>query len=247
MKRLFIYVTLVCFAASVSAQNNISGYIYDDHASLQGIRLLNKTQHILSYTDQHGYFEIHASINDTIEISSLFHQQKTFLVTSSLFEEDMVIELKAITNELDEVEIHKVIQKPLDTIVFEARFGNQLANDIKNRPWLYGMQPSSNIDFIALGKKIVKLFKKKKTKTTITYITPEDLENCFEESSLFTRTFLKEELHIPMDYQYLFFDYCSAQNLNSKLLDKQNEFLLLEALIEHSKTFHKLLAESEKH
>ncbi|WP_460219163.1 peptidase associated/transthyretin-like domain-containing protein [Psychroserpens sp. MEBiC05023] len=238
----YVFVLLVPF---LSSSQTVKGYIYDAESVVKGAKLLNMSQHVITYTNDHGVFEIAAKLSDTIIVTSYFHTEKQYIISQNDLNSDIVIELKKITNVLDEVLVNKTLEKPLDTLNISKSFSLQLANDIKNRPWLYGEQPSSNIDFIAIGKLIGKLFKKKE-RTIIAYIKPEDLVQKFEESSLFNIDLLRNELFITEEYQSLFFDYCSAQNLSAQLLSNDNDFILLEALLKHSKAFNKIITDYKK-
>lgn len=240
LRALFVFI----ISLSTEAQT-IKGFIYDSETTVKGAKLLNTSQNILTYSDDKGTFQIEAKLNDTIVVSSYFHHEQSIIVSKTYLNKEIVIELKKITNALDEVEINKIIEKEFNPIVLKKNISIQLANDIKNRPYLYSPKPSSSMDFIAIGNLIGKLFKKKR-KDKVTYITAEDLQKKFKESSLFDTTFLTEELHVSKDYAFLFFEYCSAQNLNSNLLSKQNEFLLIDKLLIHSKTFNKLIEDYKK-
>jgi hypothetical protein len=208
---------------------------------VKGARLINKTQNILTYTHTEGQFSIEAKLNDTLVISSYFHATKTIIITPYYFENEVVIELKKITNELDEVQVTKVLEKRFDSIAAKTEIKSQLANDIKNRPYLYGEQPSSNIDFVAIGRLIGNLFKNKNKPPEIVYIKTEDLINLFKKNSLFNQALLISELKIPTKFQYLFFEYCTSKNINKLLITQQREIELLDHLILSGKEFNALV------
>ena len=224
---------------------NIKGFIYDSEATVKGAKLLNTTQKTLSYSNDKGAFQIRANVNDTIIITSYFHKKKAHIVSKKDLQGEIVIELQKVTTQLDEVEITKIIEKSFDSITINTETKSQIANDIKKRPYLYGTQPNSNIDFVAIGKLIGKLFKKKK-RTEIKTISLEDLLRTFEESTLFNMNFLHKELNIPKDYGFLFLEYLSAQKLDASLLSSDNEIMLLDELIKHGKVFNALLEEQKK-
>ncbi|WP_204345400.1 hypothetical protein [Psychroserpens algicola] len=229
----------------LSGAQSVKGFVYDAEATIKGAKLLNTTQKSVTFTNDKGYFEIEAKVNDTLTISSYFHTTQTLIIAENHFNEDLVIELKKITNTLDEVEITKVNEKVFDSIVLSVKTNNQIANDIKNRPHLYSPQASGNMDFIAIGKLIGKLFKKEKAEA-IDYIKTEDLVTLFKDHKLFNKSFLVSELKIPKDLQHLFFELCSAKNIDKKIITENRDMELLDLLIVSNEEFQKLLLEHKK-
>jgi hypothetical protein len=225
----------------VSNAQTINGFVYDHETTVKGVKLLNTTQNILAYSDDKGQFKIEAKLKDTLIIRSYFHTIKTMVVTPYYFEKEVVIELQKITNELDAVEINKILEKKFDSIVFKVETNNQIANDIKNRPYLYSVQPSSNIDIIAIGRLIGSLFKTKNKLPEITYISSGDLVTLFENNRLFNQALIISELKIKKELQYLFFEYCSAKNINKTLITQHRDIELLDHLIESGEVFNALV------
>src|SRR5690606_36409491 len=125
---------------------SIKGKVYDDAATVNGAKIVNITQQILTYTNDKGDFQIDAALGDSIVFSSLFHFEKTIKVTKSSFEDVMVVELKKVVNELDEVVLTKesTIEKTFDPVVESEILQTQILNDIKANPHLYSAAPSGN-------------------------------------------------------------------------------------------------------
>jgi hypothetical protein len=234
-------IVLLFIIPLVSNAQTINGFVYDHETTVKGVKLLNTTQNILAYSDDKGQFKIKARLKDTLVISSFFHATKTIVVTPYYFEKEVVIELRKTTNELDEVEINKILDKAFDSIVFKVEAKNKIANDIKNRPYLYGLQPSINIDFIAIGKLIGSLFKTKNKPIEITYITSEDLVTLFENNRLFNQVLLISELKIDKELHFLFFEYCSAQHINKILITQHRDIELLDYLVVSGAAFNTLV------
>jgi hypothetical protein len=224
----------------------IKGVIYDDEAAVKGAKIINRTQNILTYTDDEGAFQIEAKVNDVLVINSYFHDQQFVSINQSHFDEELVIELKKITNELDEVEVTKVKEKMLDTLSLASNTAKQGQIAYKKRTFGSGKNLQPTLDLIAVAKLIGNLFKNKNKAPDVVYVTPEDLITLFETNTYFNQKYLTSQLEIPKPYQQLFFDYLSAQNLNSTILKKENEFELVDALLIHSDAFKKILKEHTK-
>nr|WP_321224510.1 hypothetical protein [uncultured Psychroserpens sp.] len=226
----------------------IKGVIYDNEAAVKGAKIINRTQNILTYTNDEGAFQIEAKVNDVLVINSYFHEQQFLSLAQSHFENDIVIELKKITNELDEVEVTEVREKLFDSLNFSNTTAKQGQIAFKKRTFGSGENLQPTLDLIAVAKLIGNLFKNKnKNKAPdVVYVTPEDLITLFETNTYFNQKYLTSQLEIPKPYQQLFFDYCSAQNLNVTILKKENEFELVDALLIHSDAFKKILEEHTK-
>jgi hypothetical protein len=232
---------IILFLPIFTGAQSITGFIYDNEAPISGAKIINRTQNILTYSNDKGAFQIEAKVNDVLVINSYFHDQEFISLNSSHFEEDLVIELKKITNELDAVEIRKVKEKMFDSISISSTTAKQGQIAYKERTFGSGDNLLPTLDLIAVAKLIGKLFKKKNTKPDVIYVAPEDLVTLFETNTYFNQKYLTTQLDIPKPYQQLFFDYCSAQRLNITILKKQNEFALVDALLIHSKAFKKIL------
>jgi hypothetical protein len=233
------------FPLSLLSQN-ISGKIYDEESTVKGAKIFNSTKNSLTYTDDKGNFELPASINDTLIFTSLFHKRKRLKLVENHFKDVLVIELKKVVNDLDEVLVTKE-NKTFNEKRYTADFGLQLKNDMKNNPHLYSPAPSGNIDVVKIIGLVSKLFKRKRNKETpIIRITYKQLDSLFSKSHFFNKSLLTNDLKIPKEFKYLFFEYCDAQQINRDLLKKENRFLLLDKLIKYSHGFLVILSENKK-
>lgn len=236
------------FPTSVISQN-ITGKIYDSKTTIKGATIYNTTKNQINHTNDNGYFEIEANINDTIIFYSLFHYQKTLIINETHYTEAIVIELKKKINELDEVLLDNTKLKPFDEKKQNMVIKNQIKNDIKKHPYYYNAS-NGNIGnaLNELTKLIGKLFKTKKPKTLpIINITHKEFDTLFSSNTFFNSKLLINDLQIPENYIPLFFDYCEGQDIDNKLLLEENRFLLLDKLYSCSKAFLKILSDYKKH
>jgi len=218
---------------------SIKGIVYDNLSTAKRLTVTNTTQKVKTYTDDKGLFSIKAKVNDTLMFSSLFHQTKTLLAQSHHFEDIMVVEVKKIVNDLDEVLINKEPEpKEFSKEEYTATFRNQIKEDIKRRPYLYGAAPSGGVDFVAIGKLIGKLFKSKKNKKPqFTPLSYKSIDSLFNTNSFFNDKLLSNELKIPKKHKYLFFEFCDVKQINKDFLKDSNKFLLLDAFMKCSVEF----------
>ncbi|MDG5491755.1 carboxypeptidase-like regulatory domain-containing protein [Psychroserpens sp. SPM9] len=242
MKQLQLFLFFII--PVLSGAQTVKGYVYDAEATIAGAKLVNKTQNILTYSNAKGYFEIEAKLNDSLVVSSYFHSEQTIVIDQKHFGQEVVFELKKITNELDEVEITKVNEKEFDTLAFSNTTAKHGQIAFKERMFGSGKNLQPTLDLLKLATAIGKLFKRKTIETPV--IKTSDFITLFETNSFFTQKMLRDELHIQETYEYLFFEYLTAQHLNLSLLSKDNQFMLLDSLLTHSKAFNELLTESQK-
>ncbi len=225
----------------------INGKVYDAETTVKGALVVNITQNIMTYTNDDGDFKIGAKLKDTLYVSSLFHTKTFIEIKDRDFNHIVIIEVKKAINELDAVLLRDEREKAFDSIKLESQINNQIKEDIKRHPYKYGVQPKGNIDFIAIAQMIGRLFKSKKPKEKpVIPITYKEFQSLFEKDQFFNNTLLTFDLNIPKAYQALFFDYCDAQEIDSKLLSKNKQVNLLEELVICSQEFQKIIAESKK-
>ncbi|WP_372756930.1 hypothetical protein [Mariniflexile sp.] len=244
MFKLIVITAFTLFPIFVIAQQ-VHGKIYDNEASVKGAKISNISKNSFTYSNEFGDFSITASVQDTLKITSLFHEEKKVLISALSFENTIVIEIKKIINNLDEVLISEEIKKPFNAETYTVDMGLQLKNDMKNNPHLYSAPPSGNLDLIKIAGLIAKLFKNKENtkETPNTSITYKELDSLFANHKLMNEQLLKNDFKIPEIYIPLFFDYCANKNIDSKLLSEDNNILLLDKLFNYSEEFLKVLSD----
>lgn len=218
----------------------VTGKLYDEKTTAKSVKILNTSSKIITYSDNNGDFTMTANIGDSLVFSSVFYNEKILILNENHFNRTVVVQLKKIINELDEVllaEKPKFI--PFKPEKHQADFNTQLANDRKNRPYLYNTYRSGGIDFIAVANLIGKLFKKKRP-DPIQYVTYKELDSFFNKNDYFNSKLLHEELRIIEAYRFLYFDYCEARNINKKMLSG-NKLVLLDTFMTYSSEFLKIL------
>jgi hypothetical protein len=242
----FIFLIVIILPKFILAQT-INGKVYDAETTVKGALVVNVTQNIMTYTNDDGDFEIGAKVQDTLYISSLFHTKTFIEIKAQDFKHVVVIEVKKTINELDAVHLRDERERKFDSVKTASQLKNQIHEDLKNNPIQYQPPPSGNADFMAIFKMIGSLFKSKKPKEIpVIPITYKDLDSLFKKDSFFNNDLLTLDLNIPKDYQMLFFDYCDAKKIDSKLLAKNKQVDLLEELVISSKEFQKILEDSKK-
>lgn len=230
----------------MSAQT-VNGIVYDSITTIENIKITNLSSNKMTASDTNGTFSIAAKIGDTLHVSSVFYNEQKLVLKDYHFHESVVIELKQVLNTLDEVQLIEPYKETLANInVVETELKNQILADIKNNPHLYSKQPTAGgIDIIQVIGLIAKLFENKDKYIEPPFIemTFEDLESLFENSSIFNRRFLTQDLAIEEEYIPLFFEFIIKNQLDSKLLKKDKEVDLIELFVQKGKAFNKIIAD----
>ncbi|GER59816.1 hypothetical protein ULMA_19240 [Patiriisocius marinus] len=131
---LVLYIILFLISYSSFSQNErlIEGDLTNE-IDVEGIHILNKTSRFNAITDQNGNFKIEANAKDTLVFSAInFYPQQVVVTQENYVSQSIVVTLKYLTNELDEVVI-----------------GNQLTGDITKD--LKNIKTEKNINFDDVG------------------------------------------------------------------------------------------------
>jgi CarboxypepD_reg-like domain len=242
--RLFtVLIILLCLPFVPYAQT-LNGKVYDAKAPIKNINVFNKTQNRVTVTNEDGNFSIEAKVNDSISFQSIFYHNKTIVLKDFHFNGVAVFELKEILTELDEVEVKAEPEQPVfKEETYNVELQNILKEDIKNNPHLYKPAGATyGVDFVYLIGAVVKLFAKDKPKKPNYHpISYTQMDSLFNKSSFFNEQLITENLKIPSDKKYLFYDFCEAKQISSKLLKDENKMQLLEELVLNSQLFLILL------
>lgn len=242
--RLLLFSIFFLSVNTIVLAQSLEGKVYDSKSTIKDIKVLNKTQNRLTVTDKDGNFSIAAKVNDTISFESIFYHPQTVVLTQNHFEQPNIFELKEITSELDEVEVTAEPEQPVFEVeTYNEELHNLIKEDIKKNPGLY-QSPNATygVDFVYLIGQVAKLFKRKKSKIPeYKPISYKQMDSLFGNSSFFNKRLVTENLKIPEDKIKLFFDFCSARNISSELLQDENKMMLIEEFVASSQLFLILL------
>lgn len=246
MRKITILFLLLCLPFIHVAQT-LNGKVYDASGTVKNVKVFNKTQNRVTVTNNNGNFSLEAKVADTISIESVFYHPKIIALQAYHFDGTAVFEIKEILTELDEVEVKAA---PEELVFVEETYNAQLKNmiqeDIKNHPEKYKPAASTyGPDLLAIIGLVANLIKKKDKYIAPTYqpITYTQMDSLFSKSSFFNTQLLTDNLKIPEDRKYLFFDYCDAKQISSEMLKEENKMQFLEELVVSSQLFLILLDE----
>lgn len=215
MKKL-IYILCCFFTSSIilAQQQLIGGKIDAPIDNLEGIVIKNTTTNKMVFSDKNGQFKIHASPSDYIEFSSVQLENKSVLITSSIyFSAYLFVRLDIATTQLKEVVVEKstITAKSLGIPVgkkyTKAEANLKTATDTKVTPSLGGMAGAAVgldpiLNWISGRTKMLK----KELEAEKRQMTKERLERTFKPA------FYTENLKIPNEKIEAFLYYVSAKD-----------------------------------
>lgn len=242
-KLLFLF----CLVGSYTSAQTLEGTIYNATQTLPGVSVKNLSRNIQTQSTSNGSFTIAAAVNDSISFYLFPYAPQLKVITTKDMTSPIVIELKEINNELDEVLLHNKpkIDTTFNAPAYEHTIQQSILGDIDKNGHLYVPQASTyGINFVALFKKARKLFKKKdgrRNAKTAPAITSLQLEKLFEDHPVFNDDFLYNELNLPENSAYYFFDYCESRLLDTSLLKPEKSFLLIDKFMTLSEEYKELL------
>lgn len=238
IKENFIILFLLLICGIVSGQDSIYGKIYGDNEIAKYVQVSNIIKNTNTFSNEEGNFSLKASIGDSIIFSSSIYEKNKIIIDSTHFSKTLVIQLKDKINQLDEVILKEVLlEKEFNVKTYKKELNITINNDIKNNPWEYEI-PSNYGQGINL-KAIKNLIFPKKNKKHIIFgpILYDDLKKLNTNDEFFSDRFFTNDLKIPKDFKYIFFEYFDDYKISSKLLRDEKRLELTEKFFELSKKF----------
>ena len=109
-----VYLFLAFVAMQVVAQENprilLKGRLTADFSVLEGVYVINTKTEKASITDQEGHFKVQAVVGDTLLFSATQFRELKMVLTAKDFEQDiLVVKMKPVINQLDEVVVQNGI------------------------------------------------------------------------------------------------------------------------------------------
>ncbi|MBT8244069.1 MAG: hypothetical protein HKP48_10870 [Winogradskyella sp.] len=103
--------SLVASAQLIELKGKVIGVGRDE-----GLHILNKTALKYNITDENGYFEIPAKVNDTVVFSGLTYKLKEVVITKTMISKNkMEVYLTENITQLDQVTVGKILTGDIDS------------------------------------------------------------------------------------------------------------------------------------
>ncbi|KDN54479.1 hypothetical protein [Flavobacterium seoulense] len=237
----FLFLAQISFG-QIETRKKLQGQVRNDLVPVENVIVFNVNDNDGVVVNQFGSFEILAKVNDTLVFSSLsFKSKKIVLSEADFIAPRLIVPLEVFTNELAEVLVRA--KKELNPIegnsqrYVDLKFFDDAKSSPKNRtmPPIGGVE--NGTDFVRLYKDVVGVLRKKNPKKTDFY-----KETTFSEFALhkINYAFFSNTLHLKDDEIKLFLIYCENDSKSRELMQPNEEFRLIDFLINKNKEYQKI-------
>ncbi|NER18607.1 hypothetical protein [Spongiivirga citrea] len=94
-------------SGQITTNGKIGGKVLNDSITVEGVHVINKTSKKNSITDEKGFFEIFAQLNDTIVFSAVQFKLKNVIIDQKILDEGFIeVPMEIRVQELDEVTLY---------------------------------------------------------------------------------------------------------------------------------------------
>ncbi len=233
----FLFVLCVSYAMAQDGERRLlrGKVIYKD-VSVANEYVINSTTEKATITNAQGEFGIAVKVGDELVFTAVNFQYKVVKITAEILANNrLVVNVTEKVTQLDEVVISpddperflKVKNEEFKGFEYEIDRTTEVEN-ISLSQTERGMQDGAN--FVNIFRAI---FKSKET-------SPDEgpkLKVSEVLRQVYDDEFFVSDLNIPQDKIDAFLYYCDSKMPATSLLKKENEFQLIDSLVNHSKTF----------
>ena len=247
MRVLLTLFILFSFELSFS-QNDyrtwIRGKVLYKNVNVNSANVVNNTSQMATTTNDEGEFEIEVKLNDKLIFSSVQYQIRELSITKEILQKNrIVIDVNEKVTELDQVVVTPENQEKFLDLKEEEfkRFdytfdkSTRVTNVINEQGKL-----KDGLNFVNLYRLISNSLKNDSNEKEKSFkYNPSDLLR-----ELYDDLFFTQNLMIPNDKINEFLLYCDDNFPDRILLQKDNEFELIDFLVKQSKKFVKSIGKS---
>lgn len=233
---IFLFFGLLAVTAQDDDRRLLMGKVIYKNIPVANEYVINSTTEKATITNEEGEFSIEVMLGDELVFTAVNFQYKLVKISSEILENNrLVVTVNEKVTELDEVVITpddperflKVKNEEFKGFEYEIDRESEVDN-VAMSDLDQGMQ--NGINFVNIFRA---LFKSKE-------IAPEEgpkLKVSQVLRQVYDDQFFVSDLNIPQDKIDAFLFYCDDQMPATTLLKKENEFQLIDSLVNHSKTF----------
>ena len=238
---LVLFTTISGFSQD-DTRRPLSGSVIYMNIGVPNENVINATSEHATITNDQGLFRINVKVGDQIVFTAVNYNIKVVTITEEILANNrLVVEVNEKVTELDEVVITpeqqerflEVKNQEFKEYEYEIDRGTKVDN-IAMSDSEKGMQDGLN--FVNIFRAIFKSQDEAVEEGPKLKVS-EVLRQVYDDS------FFVVDLNIPQDKINEFLYYCDARMPAKSLLKKENEFQLIDALVNNSKSFLKDLNE----
>lgn len=250
-RALHLFFTLLFISCSLglTAQEDervlLRGKVLYRNSNVPNQNVINSTAERATITNENGEFAIFVKLNDQLVFTSVNYQIEVIEITSQILANNrLVVEVTEKVTALDEVVVSPENQEEFLELKNEEfkeyQYETDQTADIENialDPTVRGMRDGLN--FVNIFRALNSLFTGEKAEERPSLQLSDVLRQIYEEEFFLVDLKLKKEEIQPFLY------YCDEKMPTPALLRKDNEFELLEFLVNQSEAFRAEISNEE--
>ena len=235
---------LLFVLASFNAQSQedertlLRGQVLYRNVNVPNENVINSTSQRATITNDNGEFAIRVKVDDELVFTSINYQIEMIKITQEILDNNrLVVEVNEKVTALDEVVVSPENQERFLQLQNEEFKGYEYETDQSTEVVNIAQDKISRgllkdgINFVNIFKALVNTDGTKKDNPDEPLKTSEVLRLVYEDD------FFTEDLNIPEDKIDAFLYYCDEQLPPKSLLKKDNEFELIDFLVNQSNSF----------
>lgn len=232
--KIKITLFLLCFGYfQISFSQSIKGKVFSNNLPIHNVEVINTNYKEVINTNQEGVFEIKAATGNWI---TFYHKNYDVLkiYVDSLFDYSKSLEIKLSEKS---IKIEEVLVEKKQPFLKGLKTGMPVIPYNKPSVSFNDGSIPNGMDFIAIGKMIIGLFKNK-DKIRIKEKEPVQFRTFTAQS--YNNEFLIKSLKLKQEEIEEFLNYCSFDSKSKEAVENSDKLILLQFLIEKSEEFKKL-------
>ena len=243
MKKTFTLILLFLSATLLWAQDDdrrlLRGQVLYRNSNVPNENVINSTAELATITDEDGRFAIPVKLGDELIFTSLNYQLEIVPITEELLEKNrLVVDVNEKVTELDEVVVSPENQERFIQLKNEEfkeySYETDQSSEVKNialDPTVRGME--NGLNFVNIFKALAKLGQAEDSTAR------EPLQVSAVLRQVYDDRFFVNDLNIPQEKIDDFLYYIDDKTPAYSLLRKDNEFQLIDFLVNESKNYLK--------
>ncbi|MGB5238941.1 MAG: carboxypeptidase-like regulatory domain-containing protein [Flavobacteriaceae bacterium] len=248
MKQIFLLVALfLCSMTNFAQQDErtiLRGKVLYRNSNVVNENVINSTSERATITNDNGEFAIRVKVDDELVFTSVNYQIEIIKITDEILERNrLVVEVNEKVTELDEVVISPENQQKF--LELQNEDFKQFDYETDQSADVVNIADDPKLSSLQDGLNFVNIFKalfltRQKEDPDNSPLKMSDLLRQVYEDEFFTT-----DLNIPADKIDDFLIYCDTQMPPKSLLQRANEFQLIDFLVDQSEIYLKQINAEE--
>ena len=238
---LFFFITSITFSQEVQ-RSILRGKVIYKNTNVPNENVINATTETVTSTNNNGEFEILVAEGDILAFSAVNFKFRTITITREILDKNrLLVEVNEKVTELDEVVITPDDKEKFIDLKEEEfkkfNYEKDASSVIENYA-LSGSQKGMmyGLNFVNIFKALVKSDKEKEVPVKDRIKISQVLRQVYDDQ------FFVVDLKIPQEKIDDFLYYCDDKIPTDTLLKKENEFALIDMLVNNSRDYLKSIA-----